>query len=242
MSNKLNVNDWQSFGIKKDIEKTNKLLQAVYNTGATVLLDIGLAMVALLIDRGFNNNTLEKIIYGALTVVVFVTALIPILKGAFKWGRNKSNSVNIKNHREYVDSFDNEICYYVMTADSFLDLLKKDALEDDNRRVFYYTEARFYLNKAIIKLDEMGISLKQVFSDDTVIFRKEKLIAKARLENVLHIINDIKNDLYTLQHKFSILSKDHINKLSASIEYDNILKDFVNKAKRDLNIDNTESD
>ena len=233
------ANDWQDFSLKKDIENLNRLVKRACDIGSTIIIEVVLAFGAVLFDRFFDigNENLRSTVW---IIVAIIIVALPVLKYGIPAIRNllrtRSISVDFKAETEYIDSFDNEICYYVMIADSFLDLLKHDTTVDTFRKAFYFAETRFYLNKAIDKLAKMMFKLGRIFDDDIDIVTKNKKISIARLNNILDIIVNIEKEIIISQAALT-LTEDEKNKLGATSVYTKKLDDFLEKATTELNID-----
>ena len=233
------ASDWQDFSLKKDIENLNRLVERACDIGSTIIIEVVLAFGAVLFDRFFDIEN-AKIRSGVWIAFAIAIVALPIIKYGIPALRNslrtRSVSVDFKQETEYIDSFDNEICYYVMIADSFLDLLKHDTAADTIRKTFYFAETRFYLNKAIDKLSKMMFKLGRVFDDDIDIVTKNKKVSIARLNNILDIIVHIETEIVVSQSTLG-LTDDEENKLGAASIYTKKLDDFLTKASTDLNID-----
>jgi hypothetical protein len=236
---KPSANDWQDFSLKKDIEALNRQVKNVCNIGSTVIIEVLLAFGAVFVDRYldiFPVDTREIIVISTAIVMAVIPIVLYGIPSILRFFRNISVSVNFKTEAEYIDVFDNEVCYNVMIADSFLDLLKSDTGSDGKRKVFYFTETRFYLNRAIDRLLEMSVRLKRIFDDDIDSVIKNKKVSVARLINILDIIVSIENDVKEPIQELSI-SDSEIERLSNTAPYTKKLTDFLLRAHTDLNLD-----
>ena len=109
--------------------------------------------------------------------------------------------VELINNRksEFVDEFDNKVCYWVMTATSFCDILsgKKVGLGEDKQDdsfPFIFQEANFYVNKSIDKLDVMKPCAEVIFNKGVAY---SKLIDAYRLETVIYILKEVRKKSYS---------------------------------------------
>ena|GEM_PF-3073578 len=243
-SKKPSANDWQNFSLKKDIENLNDYVKRVGDVGSTLIIEIILAFGAVLLDRGFDFIREEiRIVLWWLCIIVLI--VLPIGKHGIpavrKLIRNHFNSINFKTDTEYVDSFDNEICYYVMMADSFFDLLKSTAHNDSKMTAFYFTETQFYLNKAASKLFEMESKLNQIFGRNIETVDRCKKVYTARLENILDIIVRIDNEIDKIalgqNDAVAFLTQEQKKQLCICSVYKKKIKSFVQKAVGDLDLD-----
>lgn len=138
-----------------------------------------------------------------------------------------------------MDDFDNKVYYWVMTASSFCDASASKKAELSNKEYdesipFIFQEVNFYVNKSIIKLEEIR-------PDVTVIFNREirysKLIDAYRLETVIHILKQVREKSYKLESELEAnenLSKNGVEMVNKQKESDEI---YDKKMKAILNSD-----
>lgn len=105
--------------------------------------------------------------------------------------------LNVVKYSE--DEFDNKVCYWVMTATPFCDILsgKKVGLGEDKQDEsipFIFQEANFYVNKSIDKLDVMKPCAEVIFNKGVAY---SKLIDAYRLETVIYILKEVRKKSYS---------------------------------------------
>ena len=89
--------------------------------------------------------------------ITFIISLIPIIwlgiKYFIRFYNRKKRGSDIPNVSSLIDLFDNEICYYAMMAESYINKLDKSDDLDTNIstsvKQFYFIETCFYINKPI---------------------------------------------------------------------------------------------
>jgi hypothetical protein len=241
---KLSVNDWQDFSLKKDIEKLNKNIQRSSEVGATVFFDFIIAVTAVIFGNFFDEICVELKI--AVYIISGILILLSILRLFLKRIKiikdNCTLTVITYSIKEYIDSFDNEIWCCVMMSDSFLELLLKDVMTDNHRKMFYYSQTCFWLNKAIKKLSEMEFRLKKIFDDNNKNVISHKKVSTTRLLNLLDIMLNIKKVVNEKREELSRISGDEnfndiCEKLTANKEYYETLKHFLSQVNIELGVD-----
>jgi hypothetical protein len=232
---KLSVNDWQDFGLKKDIEKLNKLIQRISMIGPTVFFNVVAVFCGVVFDRLFDFTN-KKIAVAVFILIVFfiIASWVIFFRKEFKaLIHSKFTSVVSRDIREYIDCFDNEIWIYVMMSDSFLDLLTDKMKPDKHRKTFCFSQTCFWLNKAIMKLFEMNHKLKKIFSNDNNEIVNHRKVSIARLINLLDIIFDIKKAVNENKEGLTFSDED----LTANKSYYKMLDGFLTMANIDLGVD-----
>lgn len=224
------VNEWQELSLKKDIEKIRKSIienQAVHNT---IVLDLLIAVIAILVDKLLSPTDTEKEwLFWALSVICFVPSVFILGRHIYLTVQKRQKKYTSYSTSELIDSFDNEICYYVMMAETYSQMLNDlIAHEEHNKNVatFYYIESWYYVNKAKYKLYSMLYKTDLVFSSNIDITVKKNLISISRLVNIVRIMEDIR--IFCNKHiqdgKF-IISDQSISE--TNLKYDSYYQDFV---------------
>ncbi|WP_288684010.1 hypothetical protein [uncultured Eubacterium sp.] len=201
MNYDIKFNEWQEMSLKKDVEKIVSILDKKKTLEISVLWEAFLAFLAMALDHA---NLVEKIPGGK--VILTVVAIIPLavmVASAIKQRRKETEEYKLfsKAKSEFVDDFDNKVCYWVMTATSFCDILsgKKVGLgekEQDESIPFIFQEANFYVNKSIDKLDVMKPCAEVIFNKGVA---DSKLIDAYRLETVIYILKEVRKKSYSLE-------------------------------------------
>lgn len=160
MNYDIKFNEWQEMSLKKDVEKIVSILDKKKTLEISVLWEAFLAFLAMALDHADIMDIIPK-----GKVLLTIAAAAPLALMGCRMAKHRIQEM--KEHKtfgraksEFVDEFDNKVCYWVMTATSFCDILsgKKVGLGEDKQDEsipFIFQEANFYVNKSIDKLDVM---------------------------------------------------------------------------------------
>lgn len=195
------INEWQDFSIKKDIEKIFREIHNNKKYEKPLIIEITIAVITLLFDKFFDLNTkyilAQKIVFGLLSLIAFFILIFLL----FIYVKDYFDTQNIIKKskvaiRPYVDSFDNSICYYALTACSFYEELLQLSLNQSGEKTkeiikkesFFYIETNYYINKCIFELNKMENLFKNVFteSSEDVIYKSK--VHFSRLKNLVDLI------------------------------------------------------
>lgn len=95
------------------------------------------------------------------------------------------------NIKSMIDLFDNEICYFVLMAESYSDKLKNINTDSPSNTIqFYFMETCFYVNKAIHNLSLTSNCANKIYSTDYEEIFKNRKISYTRLKNIFNILDD----------------------------------------------------
>ncbi len=239
MKNK--VNEWQELSLKKDIEKIRKSIIKNQEVHHAIIFDLLIAVIAILIDKFLlpSNEASKTWIFWILLTICLIPFLVILVKNIYTFAKKRQKRYETYSIPELIESFDNDICYYVMMADSYnqmlIDLIAQASNNTSNLASFYYIESWYYINKAKNKLCSMLFKTKYIFSKETSVVLKKNLISLNRLVNITLIMEDIrKSSNLLIQNKALILSDKTSVDLNAL--YDKFYKEFVNEINQ--NFDN----
>lgn len=224
MINKYDALDWQSFSQKKNIEEIVKNTKEKKDIQLTAVIEIAMAVSSIVAENLFTNN-LPKLIW----VIIFVISIIPLIWLGYKYlkrfiDKNKIGS-DIPDLNSMISLFDNDICYYALMAESYLEKLK----EIDRNNVtdidkFYFIETCFYVNKTIYNLSVTTNSIDNLFSDDIEELYNDRKISITRLKNIFEIIDNVllKIEIYA----------EIIKDIDTNSNYMNLLKKYKQSYKQ----------
>lgn len=231
------INEWQDFSIKKDVEKISRELHSNKKYENTLIVEIIIAMVSLLFEKLFDLNTkyilLKKTVFGALSliaVLILFYLLYIYLKDYFDTRNNiKKSKVQV---RPYVDSFDDNICYYALTACAFYEELLqlytnqsgKKTGETIKKESFFYIETHYYINKCIFELNRMENLYINVFTDSPNDVICKSKIHFSRLKNLVELLYEIRLSLYSMKTIESFCDTNAVSK-----EYDEIMRNLIER-------------
>ena len=233
------VNEWQELSLKKDVEKIRKSVSKNQKVHNAVLFDLIIAIFAILIDRFLSpaTETEKTWFFWVLCVLCIAPFLIILIKYIYTKIKKKKNTYVIYSTSELIDSFDNDICYYVMMADSYNQMLSEIIAQgnyNNNVATFYYIEAWYYINKAKYKLYSMLYKTENIFSNNADVVLRKNLISINRLVNIALIIEDIRisSNAY-IQNKKLILTDNSI--LNMNKKYDDYYSGFIKEINKNFN-------
>ena len=238
MGNK--VSEWQAISLKKDIEKILKFLKERRTIEFTLTFDVEIALLALflnIIDKDWFDNC--KIIIIALIIISIVLTVLNYVRIGLNTFINRYRTYNSFSKNELVDLFDNDICYCIMTANSYYKMLKglpRSKENNHNLFKFYYIETWYYINKAKYQLQRMIYKEKDIFTDDPVQIVNRNMISITRLVNIIKLIDSIQKSIEKLV-KNNFRSSDEYNALQAiHIRYDTNYFDFIKKISESFDL------
>ena len=238
------INEWQDMGLKKDVENITKELQKNKSYEKPLILELYIAVITLIIDKIFDLadgcELVQKIVLCILFFIatcIFIYAVLTYISD-YSATRNKIKS-SIYNIKPYIDSFDNNICYYAMTAGNFYENISETnnatnastsqpmpAVNTDKEQ-FYYIETHYYINKCISELSKMDNIFKDVFTDEAEDVIYDSKIHFSRLKNIVDLLVNIRKNLY--QCSSTVCNKE-ANEISR--KYDDVMREFVDRINK----------
>ena len=198
MKNK--VNEWQELSLKKDVEKIRRSISEKDVIDYAFMVEALLVFWTLVADKFIDFSNIKKVYIYVIVIILFIAPFIvagfaKIILKRIRVGNYKSYSVS-----DLVDSFDNDICYCVMTADSYVQMLYEAMTlvgQNDSICNFYYIEACYYINRAKYMLARMEYKVSHIFTKETDSVLSDGKILYYRLENVMDLISQV--DAFLIQ-------------------------------------------
>lgn len=235
MKNK--VNEWQELSLKKDIEKISRVITRNKLITYAFIFDIAIAVIAIVIDKFLSpaDESNRTWLFWALFVMSLVPFVVILLIAIRDQIRKRNGAYNVYSVSELIDSFDNDICYYVMMANTYNQMLNDSIKQGDNNvAVFYYIETWYYVNKTKSKMHKMLYKTKQIFTKEPNDVLQRNMISILRLVNIIMIIEDIR----VLSNKFIdnkslVLTDKSIVEINR--EYDKSYRNFISKINENFN-------
>ena len=238
----ININDWQTIQTRNYVKRIKESVAASKPTDWAITLDIFLLFISFTLDRIFSDSPICIPRY--IWIIILATGLLftigIILISQMKKAHIEYLRKILPPYDVIVTAFDEEVCYKLMSAVSFVDnlqSLKKSSKfstdMDKSLGRFYYSEVIYYLNKAIDILKQYESSL----SDVLVLEGNEngtKKIGVGRVENVCELIDSIYDVLYKFQKEDSLFATQILalnrNKQKYDIFRENVktVKDILN--------------
>jgi hypothetical protein len=193
---KYSAYNWQDFSQKKDIEQIIKLLKGLKSTFIVVLVEIAYVIIGVVFNRIYENISpdLKTIYFIILIGISLFPALFYLCKEMYKKIMKHFYPIASMSHIEMIDSFDNEICYYILMADSFGELFTNSKSTISDGLVKYYLlEMVFYKNKAIDRLNRFH-NYQEIFENDFIertMQSRCKKISLVRLNLMFTLLDEI---------------------------------------------------
>lgn len=235
MKNK--VNEWQELSQKKDIEKILKVISHNESIAYALVFDFAIAVIAIIIDKFLSDELRTNMswLFWVLLVVSLIPFIVISLIGIRNLIRKRNGAYNVYSVSELIDSFDNDICYYVMMADTYNQMLKDSIAQSDNNvAVFYFIETWYYINKAKSKMYKMLYKTKQIFTNESNDVVQRNMITIPRLVNIVMIMEDIRiSSNEFLENKELVLPDKSIVEINK--KYDQAYRDFINQINESFN-------
>ena len=206
MINKYDAIDWQTFSQKKNIEEIAKNTKDKNDIQLTAVVEIFMTIASI-----FADNVLSGTLHSIASMLIVAASSVPIIWLLSKyiirfWKKNLPGS-DIPNSQDMIDLFDNDICYYVLMAESYskefsdAKKIKKECITDVDR--FYFIETCFYVNKAIYNLSKTANNFNVIYSDDVNELYNNRKISITRLSNLLGILDSV---IKIIEDNFDIIS------------------------------------
>lgn len=201
------------------------------------IFDIAIAVIAIVIDEFLSpaDESNRTWLFWALFVMSLVPFVVILLIAIRDQIRKRNGAYNVYSVSELIDSFDNDICYYVMMADTYNQMLNDSIKQGDNNvAVFYYIETWYYVNKAKSKMHKMLYKTKQIFTKEPNDVLQRNMISISRLVNIIMIIEDIRvSSNKFIDNKSLVLTDKSIVEING--EYDKSYRNFISKINENFN-------
>lgn len=229
--NPIKFNEWSDLGQKKDIEMINKKIDSKEPIFLSICIEIVITVSVVLIDHLFDTNTIPIYIWIITGSIAILPPTIAIIVGLYKYFARVFSVRKGKLHtKDYINTFDNSICYWAMMCRSFCDSLKNNNLSNDEK-MFYYQEASYYIFKSIFKLDEMAPVVNKIFTNNVEEASEKHIITISRLETIVNVLRTVS---YELDLELNNISKYQDAK-SKQKKLQNIYNEMMESFIRNIN-------
>lgn len=235
----MNINDWKIIQMRNDVKYIKRKAVGGNAANWSLVIDVFLVLLAFALDR---TSGVEETTNTHWTVIAAFGIIIPV--GLFaiesiRIKRAEAVSQRVLNTKELVAMFDDEVCYMVMSAETFNKSLQNYSTVDSRQAAlmieFYTIEVEYYLNKAVQLLLKMDNNLTGVLNVKNI---SQNHISKVRLINSISLIASIYEELFKFyQDNDNALKKYAVNlDLTESKEYYKSLKGFAARRKEIIGI------
>lgn len=247
---RISINDWQTLQSRKEIQSIRKTIREEKAINWSILVELFLLTVGFCLDNIFvdaeaNINSLWII----LSIVAFAAPTVILLIG---WSIHKKRTEDLKqihDVHEMITMFDDELCYYVMTASSFYESRIEPSmapvggsvtpaatpqntnaqLSTEELQKFYYIEASYYLNKSVNILCLMKNNIANLIAaPSTQGFSYGQKISFFRFENVILLMTEMYRNMKSVLDNQTTLASISTNNQG----YIRRLNDFVGESNR----------
>lgn len=207
-----------------------------------LLVDVFLVLLSFVLDRIFDKNKGLNVFWIIIAIIGVATPIFILIYHSLKIKRIEQISRRVLNTKELVQMFDDEICYAIMSAESFYQKLKRTEKIDSRQTAllieFYGIEVSYYLNKSVHLILKMDNNLTEVLNENDI---TKNHISKERLINSISLIALLYEDLFSFikTHSTDLYSFSVTFKLNDAIKKYNALKAFADRRKKIIGINTT---
>lgn len=236
----LNINDWKVIQMQNDVKYIKRNTMHKNAANWSLVIDVFLVLLAFVLDRIFGDEEITNYLWVIIAIIGVVVPLLLVVIEAVKIKRTEEISLRVLNTKELVKIFDDEICYMIMSAESFINSLKNTHEIDSRQKAllfeFYVIETEYYLNKAVYLLLKMDNNLSGVIDDNNIVYNH---ITKERIINAISLIASIYEELFSFtDKKNTVLNSFSVRiNLDHSMESYKSLQEFADRKKDMLEID-----
>lgn len=246
---KITINDWQTIQSRKEIQSIRKTMRDERVVDWSILVELFLLVVGFCLNNIFGTEDGAKRIWIILSVIAFVIPIAILGIGRYIRFKKADKLKQTRDVREMVTMFDDELCYYVMTAGTFFeskidpenipaavsfngpsDVTQFSTME---LQKFYYIEASYYLNKSVNIFCLMKNNVVNIIEDPTTPGASmERKISYFRFQNVIMLMTD-------MYGKMKLLLEQQEDLKCISLSNDNYiirLNDFITECNRVLKV------
>ena len=226
--------------MRNDVKYIKKNIMVNNAANWSLVVDVFLVLLAFVLDRIYNENASISTLWVVIAICGVAIPLVLFTIEAIRIKRAEKISNRVLNTKELVSMFDDEICYMIMSAETFNKNLRNtqefDSRQDALLLEFYVIEVAYYLNKAVHLILKMDNNLTGVLDENN---SAKNHISKIRLINSISLIANIYEDLFNFAESQSQILKSHsvILDLSEAKEYYKSLKNFSERKKEIIGID-----
>ncbi len=222
----MNINDWKIIQMRNDVKYIKRKVIGNNAANWSLVVDVFLVLLAFVLDRSVGEQETPHVLWIVIASCGIIIPIILFTVEKIKVKRAEEISRRVLNTKELVEMFDDEICYMIMSAETFNKKLKNYSTVNLRQEAlmseFYAIEVEYYLNKAVNLLLKMDNNLTGVLDTKDL---TQNHISKMRLINSISLIALIYEELFDFKqkqdktlHKYSVVldltdSKSHYDAL-----------------------------
>ena len=216
-------------GQKKDIETINKKLDSREPIFLSICIEIVITVGVVLVDHLFDKDETPVLVWIITGIIAILPPIFFLIRALCKYicrivnvWKGKLNTV------DYIDTFDNSICYWAMMCRSFCDLLNnRGTTLSNDEKMFYYQEASYYIFKSIYNLDKMTPVVKKVFTNDAKESINKHVITVYRLETIVNVLKTVSIELESELTNISGYNDSKIQQIELRNLYNKMMNSFI---------------
>lgn len=227
--NSIKFNEWSDMGQKKDIETINKKLDSREPIFLSICIEIVIAVGVVLVNHLFDTDQTPVLVWIITGIIAVMPPVFFIIRALYKYICRIVNVWNGKlNTVDYIDTFDNSICYWAMMCRSFCNLLKDKGTKISNdEKMFYYQEASYYIFKSIYNLDKMTPVVNKVFTIDAKESINKHVITIYRLETIVNVLKTVSKELELELTNISGYDDSKLQQIELRKSYNKMMESFI---------------
>lgn len=218
--------------MRNDVKYIKRNTMGTNAANWSLVIDVFLVLLAFVLDRTSGDLQSINTLWIAIAICGVAFPVCLYIAEAIKIRRAEEISKRVLNAKELVVMFDDEICYMIMSAETFTKKLQQAGPVKSRQAAlmleFYTIEAEYYLNKAVHLILKMDNNLRSVL-DETDLTKNH--ISKSRLVNAISLIASIYESLFDFAQvqSNSLCNYSVCLELSSAKEHYNSLKSFANR-------------
>lgn len=226
-------NNWQDFITQKYVKKIYEQITKKKYAQTLILFDLLLLVFGVILDRFFEIDDKSFMLWYFIALLcitlfcVFIVIIIFVTKKIISW---KNITLTEAKVEDMIYSFNNMVCYDVITSKSYLKLYLSNNIITKSERTFYFLESSYYRNKSIKQLFSMIHRVADVFSKESTTVISSDKISIDRLKNILNLIDEI-----TLILEKEIIEDKTMDNVELIQQENKYYTDMINRLKRKIN-------
>lgn len=191
---KITINDWQTIQSRKEIQNIRRIVRSDKSINWSIVFELFLIVLGFCFDNVFTDKQAPQWVWVAISVTALVVPVLVFVGSLLSQKRKKESEKQVKDAHEVITMFDDELCYYVMTAGSLFDSKPDETgtntIDDQELLRFYYIEVSYYLNKSVSILYLMINNLSNLVEMPQLNVRHpSSKIAFHRFQNVILLMS-----------------------------------------------------
>jgi len=224
----MNINDWKVIQMRNDVKYIKRNVKGTSAANWSLVVDVFLVLLAFVLDRIFSNEEKINCVWVTIAILGVCIPLLLFVIERIKTKQSEKIALRVLNSKELIEVFDDEICYMIMSAETFNNNLKQTEIIDSRQAAllleFYTIEASYYLNKAVQLILKMDNNLTNVLDQQET---TNNHISRERFINAISLLANIYEDLI----KFSKSKESNLTVFSVDLDLSETKRNYYNLKK-----------